>query len=176
MDLLLRWLEHTDARGIDVLDRLVDDRVGLDLHVLTLGEIAGLGLRTHAEADDDRVRRGGEDDVGLGDGAHRRVDDVDAHLGLVHLGKRIRKRLDRSLHVCLDYKVELLELVLAHLVEEGLEGHVLDLVLLLDAGLQGALVGKLLGVAIILEHTELVARGGDGVEAQISTASDGPAS
>lgn len=54
--------------------------------------------------------------------------------------------LDGALGVGLDDQVELLELVLAHLVEQGLERDVLDLVLLLDAGLEGALLGEVAGV------------------------------
>ncbi len=66
----------------------------------------------------------------------------------------------------LDDQVELLELVLAHLVEQGLERDVLDLVLLLDAGLEGALLGEVAGVTGVLEDAELVTGGRDGVEAQ----------
>ena len=142
------------------------DRVGLDLHVLALGEIAGLSLRTHAKADDDGVGGGGENHVGLGNGTNRRVDDVDAHLGLVHLAERIGERLDGALNISLDDEVKLLELVLVHLIEERLERDVLYLGLLLDAGLERTLVGELLGVTLVLKDAELITGDGHGVEAE----------
>ncbi len=157
LDLLLGGSKHADTGGIDVLDRLVDDRVGLDLHALLLRGVASLALRTDAEADDDGIRRGGKRDVGLGDGADGGVDDVDTDLGLVHLADGVGKRLDGALGVGLDDQVELLELVLAHLLEQGLKGDVLDLVLLLDTGLESALLSKVAGIAGVLEDAELVA-------------------
>ncbi len=69
LNLLLRGLEHAATGGVDVLDRLVDDGVRLDLDVLALRGVAGLGLRANAEADDVGVGGHGQRDVGLGDGA-----------------------------------------------------------------------------------------------------------
>ena len=57
--------EHADARGVDLLDRLVDDAVQADVDAFLLGERLGLGLRAHVEADDDGVGRVGEHDVAL---------------------------------------------------------------------------------------------------------------
>jgi hypothetical protein len=73
--------QHADERLLDVLGQLVDDAVLADLDPLPLGELARLGRGTHVEADDHRVRGGGEVDVVLGDRADARVDHVDAHLG-----------------------------------------------------------------------------------------------
>ena len=84
-----------------------------------------LGVGTHVEADDDRVGRVGQHDVGLGDTADRRVDDVDADLGLVHLVERVLERLDRALHVGLDDEVEVLELALGDTLEQVVERDVL---------------------------------------------------
>ena len=64
---------------------------------------------------------------------------------------------------------------MAHLVEQGLERDVLDLVLLLDAGLERALLGEFAGIAGILKYTELVACGRHGVEAEDLDASEGHA-
>ena len=85
------------------------------------------------------------------------MDDVDTDLGLVHLADGVGKRLDGTLGVGLDDQVELLELVWAHLLEQGLKGDVLDLVLLLDTGLESALLSKVAGIAGVLEDAELVA-------------------
>ncbi len=85
------------------------------------------------------------------------MDRVDANLGLVHLVQRVLKGLDGALDVCLDDEVELLDLLIGHGREEVLQGDVLDLVLLLDAGLEGTLVGELARVTLVLKDTELVA-------------------
>jgi hypothetical protein len=45
------------------------------------------------EADDDRARRLGEQDVALGDRADAALDDVDAHLGVGELAERVGERL-----------------------------------------------------------------------------------
>ena len=49
--------EHADHGVLDVLEDLVDDLVGADLDVLGLGQLAGLAVGTHVEADDRGVRR-----------------------------------------------------------------------------------------------------------------------
>ena len=63
---------------LHVVDRVVDDRVEPDLDLVLLGERAGLAGRADVEADDDRLRRDGEVDVALGDGADGGVDDREA--------------------------------------------------------------------------------------------------
>ena len=47
-----------------------------DLDVLALGDLGGLAVGPDVEADDDGVRGGGEEDVGLGDGADTGVQDA----------------------------------------------------------------------------------------------------
>ena len=94
------------------------------------------------------------------------MDRVDAHLGLVHLVQRVLKGLDRALNVGLDDEVELLHLGVGHGVEQVLERDVLDLVLLLDAGLEGALVSEAARLALVLEHAELVAGHRDALQAE----------
>ena len=94
------------------------------------------------------------------------MDGVDADLGLVHLVQRVLERLDGALDVGLDDEVELLDLGVGHGVEEVLQRDVLDAVLLLDAGLEGALVGQVAGLAVVLEDAELVAGVGHGGQAE----------
>src|ERR1039457_2480179 len=53
LDLLEYGLEHALERGLDLLDRLVDDRVVADVHALALRELAGPSGRTDVEGDDD---------------------------------------------------------------------------------------------------------------------------
>ena len=60
----------------DLVLQLVDDGVQADLDVLALGDFGGLAVGPDVEADDDRVRGRGEEDVGLGDGADTGVEDA----------------------------------------------------------------------------------------------------
>ena len=79
-DLALLGPEHAfDARA-NVGHRLVDDAVELDLDAFALGRRARVVVRAHVEADDDRARRLGEQDVALGDRADAAVDDLDLDL------------------------------------------------------------------------------------------------
>ena len=71
LDLL--GLEQALHRGAQLVERLVDDRVGADLDALALGDAARLADGADVEADDDRVGRGGEHDVGLVDAADAAV-------------------------------------------------------------------------------------------------------
>src|SRR2546426_478122 len=52
-----------------IVHRLVDHRVEADVHAFAFGQRCCLRFRANVEADDDRVRRGGEQHVGLGDAA-----------------------------------------------------------------------------------------------------------
>ena len=98
-----------DERLLDLVGELVDDAVGADVDALALGERARLGARPHVEADHERVRGRREVDVVLGDPADARVDDVDAHLGVLDLAELAEERLDGSLHVALEDDVEILD-------------------------------------------------------------------
>src|SRR5579863_1826093 len=60
-------LEHALERGLDLLDRLVDDRVVADVHALALGQLARPAGRPDVEADDHRVRGDGQVHVVLGE-------------------------------------------------------------------------------------------------------------
>src|SRR6516225_5085384 len=88
LGLLELGLEHALERGLDLVDRLVDDRVVADLDALALGQFPGPPGRPHVEADDHRVRRDGQVDVVLGDRADTAADDpehpVPADLVLEH--------------------------------------------------------------------------------------------
>ena len=92
-------LQHADERLLDVLGQPVDDVVRADLDALALGQRPRLGVRPHVEADDHRVRRGGEHDVVLGDAADAGVDDVHAHLRVLDLLELGDGGLDRPVHV-----------------------------------------------------------------------------
>ena len=158
--------QQTHASRVDLLDGLVDDPVQTDVHLLLLGLLLRLARGAHVEADDDGVGGRCQRDVGLGDAAHGRVHDVDAHLGLVHLLERVAQRFDGALHVGLHDEVQVGLLALLDAVEQVVQAHVALGFLLGQAGAQRAFLGQLAGVALVLEHAELVARGGHAVQAQ----------
>src|SRR4051794_31218411 len=156
-------LEHAPEGRLDLLDRLVDDRVVADLDALLLGHLRRLALRTDVEADDDRVGGGREVHVGLGDRTDTAVDDPQADLVAdVDLGERVLERLDRAGHVALEDEVELLALPLLHGGHEVLE-RTTDAAL----GLHGrplarlALLGDLTGHPVVLDHDEVLTRAGN---------------
>src|SRR3954469_12521015 len=69
-----------------LVDRAVDDRVGPDLDALSVGERTRIAHRPDVEAHHDRVGRGRQVDVGLGDAADTGEHDRDLHLLLWQLG------------------------------------------------------------------------------------------
>ena len=73
-------IEQAGHRFLHLVDQFVDDRVELDLHAFALGGVGGAGFDLDVEADDDRIRGGGEQDVVLGDRPDGGVDDVEIDL------------------------------------------------------------------------------------------------
>ena len=104
LDLLELGLEHALEGRLDLLDRLVDDRVVADVHALALGQFAAPGLGPDVEADDDALSDGdGQVDVVLGDRTDAAADDPQADLlADVDLEQRVLEGLDRTGHVTLD--------------------------------------------------------------------------
>src|SRR3954454_4494324 len=72
LDLLGR--EHALHGGAQLVQRLVDHRVVADRHALAVGELAGGAHGPDVEADDDRLRRRRQHDVGLRDPADAAMD------------------------------------------------------------------------------------------------------
>src|SRR2546423_2242297 len=165
--LVLR-LQHALQGRLDLLDRLVDDRVEADLDALAVGLGLGPAVGPDVEAEDDRVGGHRQVHVGLGDGADAAVHDAQVHLlADVQLEQRVLQGLDRARAVTLDDEVELLDLT-------GLDDllPVLDRDALAGAGhgrvpLAGrAALGDLPGHAVLLDHQEGVAGAGDRGQAE----------
>ena len=112
----------------------------------------GLAVGPHVEADDDGVRGGGEQNVGLGDGADAGVEDADANLLGGHALERVGEDFDRALHVALEDEVEVLHAGLLDLLGEAFER---------DAGALGELGLALLHLAVLGDALGLVAVGHD---------------
>ena len=81
----------------------------------------GVAIGPHVEADDDRVRRRGEQHVRLVDGADARADDADLDLLVRQLGQRVGEHFGRALHVGLDDERQLLHAAFGDLLLERFE-------------------------------------------------------
>ena len=110
------------GRALDVFRQLIDDIVvaNLDLGALRRGGGCGRGLEV--EADDDRVRDAGEQQVRVAHSADALADDLDRHHGVLDLLKRAEQSFESSLRVGLDHQAELLDLALLGATGELLEG------------------------------------------------------
>src|SRR5919202_4102537 len=166
LDLL--GLQHALHRVAQVVERLVDDRVRPDLDALALGRGARVADRADVEAEDHRVRRGGEHDVGLADAADTAAHDVDLNLALRQPGDLVLEGLQRAGHVRLEHEVELADGARLDAAEDLVEGDLAPGAtgLCLVAQPDRALVGLLAGGAVVLDHAEGVAGVGDAVEAE----------
>ena len=83
--------------------------------------VLGVPVRPHVEADDDRVRRRGQQDVRFVDRADAGVDDPDLHLLVGQLGERVGEHFRRALHVGLDDDRQLLHAAFGDLRLQRLE-------------------------------------------------------
>ena len=113
--------QHPFERGAHIRHRLVDDLVELDLDAFALCRRTRLVVRAHVEADDDRARRLGEQDVALGHGADRALDDLDLHFGVRELRERVGERFRRAALVRLDEQLERALLAFRRVGDEILE-------------------------------------------------------
>src|SRR4051794_28618621 len=158
--------EHALHGVPQFVDRAVDDRVRPDLHALAVGQGARVAHRAHVEAHDDRVRGGGQVDVGLRDATDAGQHDVHLDLVLRELGDLVLERLERARHVGLEHQAEVVDL--AALVEDRRQ-RALDAAaarLLLQLEPVGTLAGQRTGLAVVLDDAHVLARLGDAVEAE----------
>ena len=105
---LERRIEQAGHRLLHLVDDVVDDRVQADVDLLALGDVGGVAIRPHVEADDDGVRRRRQQHVRLVDRADAAVDDADLDLLVGQLGQRVAEHFGRTLHVGLDDDRQLL--------------------------------------------------------------------
>src|SRR6478752_5131666 len=167
LDLFELGLEQTLERLLDIVDRVVDDRVEPDIDTFTSGALARLRVGTDVEADDDRIVDRRQVDVGLGDRADAAVDDPQLHRVVdLDLEERLLERLDGTRHVTLDDEVERLDLALFECTGEVLERDALAGLGQLGVALCGfALLGDLTRGAVLLCHEEGVTGAGNAREA-----------
>ena len=109
----------------------------------------------------------GQVDVGLGDAAHRGLQNLDLHLGVLELRQLLADGLDRAAHVGPENDVERLHLaLLPEPLVEGFQGDVrLPAAQIALAGFGRPLLGQLPGLGDVVQHVEAVAGAGRGVQA-----------
>src|SRR5699024_6922962 len=152
LDLLVLRLEHALEGGLDLVDRVVDDGVVLDLHTLALGVVRVQALRADVVSDDHGVRGDREVDVVHRDRADAAVDDAQVHaLADLDAQQRLLERLHRAGGVALEDEVEGLDLALRHVLVDVLEADALAHLRERRGALGGlALLGDLAGGARVL--------------------------
>ena len=161
-------LEHALEGRLDLLDRLVDDRVVADVHTLALGQLTGPARRADVEADDHRLGGDGQVHVVLGDGADTTADDPQADLlADIDLEQRVLQGLDRPGHVALDDEQELFPLAGLERGLQVLEGDPGTPLREHRAALPGfPALRDLAGHPVVPDDEEVVARVRDGGEAE----------
>ena len=126
-----------------------------------------LAGRAHVEADDDGVGSRGQRDVGLGDAADGGVHDVDACTSDWSILSNASR--SASMEPCTSaFTMRFRSVCLPSSMRLNRSSRLIwRLGLLLgQACAQRALLGQLAGIALVLEHAELVAGGRDAVQAQ----------
>src|SRR4051794_11398242 len=151
-----------------LLDDLVDDRVGADLDALAVRHLAGLAHGAHVEADDDRVGGRRQHDVVLGDAADALADERHLDLLLRQAGDLVGQRLERAGDVGLDDQRQLGQIALLGAGEDVLERQLDALPAGQGLGLQAvrAVTGDRTRLALVGDDSHGLAGLRDAVEAQ----------
>src|SRR4051812_31836985 len=162
LHLLVLRLEHALEGCLDVVDRLVDDRVEAHVDALAVRQLLDALRVLDVEPDDDRRVDGRQVDVVLRDRTDTAVDDPQLDLvAHVDLEQRVLERLDGTRHVALEDQVEGLDLALLERLREVLEADALA-TLRQEGGTLGrlALLADLTRGAVVRSHDERVAGAG----------------
>ncbi len=94
-----------------------------DVNLFLLRQFLRLALRPHIEADDDGVRRRGQQHVGFGNSAHAAEQDLDLHPVVRQLGQQVAQDLHRALHIALQNDVQFLLAGELQLFRQAFERH-----------------------------------------------------
>ena len=165
---LVGRVEQAEHQGLHVLGDLVDDAVVADVDLVALGDLAGLRVGAHVEADEQRARGLGQGDVGLADAADAAVDDLGLDLVCREPLDGAGQSLGGALHVGLDEDRQLLGRALAdalhHFFQRAAAARDLGQLGLTIA--THAEVGDFARARFALDHVEFVARLRRAVEAE----------
>ena len=94
-------VEQAGHRFLDLVDQFVNDRVKFDLDAFAFRGGHGLAFDFDVEADDDRIRGAGQQNVGFRNRPDTGVDDLEIDLLALDLVERAGERFERTLHVAL---------------------------------------------------------------------------
>ena len=100
--------QKTHARGVDVLNRLVDDAIQADVDLFLLCLLLRLASRANVEADDDRVGSARQRNVGLVDRAYAAVDTFDNDFLVGKLRQALLDCFHAALYIRFDNQVQFL--------------------------------------------------------------------
>ncbi len=118
-------LEHADHRLLDIFEKSVDHLVAADFNAHFFRGVACRGGHVDIESEDNRFRGIGELDIGLGNSAHARVQDLDGDLVALDSVKRLNDRFDRALNVAFDDQVQREDVVFGHLFGQVVQRQML---------------------------------------------------
>ena len=79
-----------------------------DIHFFLIGKFLRLALRTHVEADDDRVRCRRQQHVGFGDRAHARPQQFQANFVIGKFREQVAEHFHRTLDITFENDVQFL--------------------------------------------------------------------
>ena len=100
---------------------MVDDLVGAELDLLSIGEITGLAVGPHTVTNDRGVGGRRQLDVVLGDAANTSMHEADLDLVTFQLAQRLGEGFERAVDVGLDDQVQRGSLAALDLIEDVLE-------------------------------------------------------
>src|SRR6185295_6976725 len=160
-DLAEGGIEQADHRQLELVEQLVDDGVQPDVDAFLLGQLGRRALRADVEADDDRPRRRGEEDVVGRDRAEPGEDHLDLDLLGARLEEGIAEHLERALDVGFQDDRQLLDVAGLDAPEQLLEGErALDRQQPLLALFEGPELGDAARLHLVLDDLEGIARAG----------------
>src|SRR5690606_6067109 len=114
-------LEHASQGRFHIINQVIDDAVVTQIQAFLLNQALGCSIRTHVETEDNSVGSHGQADVGLGDTAHTRRNNLHLNLVVAQVLQSLGNGFQRTTHVGLEHHIEGLDLVLAHVLEHILE-------------------------------------------------------
>ena len=108
---------------LDVIDNVIDNLVVTNLNALVLGKHSPLGVGDNIEADDDRLRCLGKQDVRFGNPANCLVNHANLDLFVADLLDLRFEHIDRALHIRLEHHKDFLEFCIGDLGEHVVQGE-----------------------------------------------------
>ena len=158
-------VEEAEHGFFDLIDEFVDDGVELDLDAFRFGGFDGFALEFDAEADDDGVCGGGEEDIVFGDRADACEDEVEADLIGFDIAQLGDEGFEGALDVGFEDEFEDLALTVFCGGEEGFEGGASWAAEFFETSGFGAFFAEAFGAAFVFHFDEFLADAGEASEA-----------